>query len=181
MRFPRRAPAGHGDPDDPATVVGPLINQRAADRVAALVDDATARGARLLLGGGAPEARVCPPTVLAGITPEMRIYHEETFGPVASLYTVQTDDEAIALANDTAYGLTSAVFTGDGTRGLAITRQLRHGSAHVNNHTIMEEPYAPMGGLNDSGFGTFGGPGEIDFFTDTRWITLSEQAEPLPF
>ncbi|MEV0407172.1 aldehyde dehydrogenase family protein [Actinoallomurus sp. NPDC050550] len=169
-----------GDPADPDTVIGPLINERAVERIAALVDDAVGKGARTLLGGGA-DGRNYPVTVLDGLTPEMRVYHEETFGPVASLYTVADDDAAVALANDTDYGLTSAVFTRDTARALSIARRLRHGSAHVNAHTIQEEPQAPIGGIKDSGFGAFGGPQEIDFFTEARWITLAEQSEPLPF
>jgi vanillin dehydrogenase len=136
----------YGDPDDPATVVGPVINARAAGRLTALVSDALEKGARLLHGGGPAEGTVFPPTVLAGITPDMRIYTEETFGPVASLYIVADDDAAIALANDSGYGLSSAVFTRDSARALRISRLLQHGSTHVNNHTIMEEPQAPMGG-----------------------------------
>jgi acyl-CoA reductase-like NAD-dependent aldehyde dehydrogenase len=181
-RFVQRVAAlAHGDPDNPSTVVGPVINQRAAERLTGLVADAVARGARVLHGGGPADGRLFPPTVLDGLTPDMRIYYEEIFGPVASLYTVADDEAAIALANDTDYGLASAVFTRDGRRGVGIARRLRHGSTHLNNHTVMEEPQAPMGGLKDSGYGVFGGPQEIDFFTDTRWITLAEHRESLPF
>lgn len=104
----------------------------------------------------------------------MRIYYEETFGPVASLYTVDSDEAALALANDTEYGLASGVFTRDTLKALSFARRLRHGSTHVNTHTLMEEPTAPMGGMKDSGYGSFGGSREIEFFTELRWVTIAE-------
>ena len=176
----RVAALGRGEPDAAGTVVGPLVNQRAADRVAALVQDAVDRGARVLAGGGKPRGLLVEPTVLTDVTPEMRIYHEETFGPVACLFTVPDDDAAIALANDTDYGLTSAVFTGDGARGLALARRLQHGCTHINSHTIKEDPEAPVGGLKDSGYGSFGSHYGVEFFTQVRWVTLAQQPEPLP-
>jgi acyl-CoA reductase-like NAD-dependent aldehyde dehydrogenase len=169
-----------GEPDAAGTVVGPLVNQRAADRVGELIEDAVAHGATVLAGGGKPDGRLVQPTVLTGVTPQMRIYHEETFGPVACLFTVPDDAAAIELANDTEYGLTSAVFTGDGARGLAIARRLEHGCTHINSHTIKEDPEAPIGGVKDSGYGSFGGHYGVEFFTQVRWLTLAEQPDPLP-
>lgn len=153
----------------------PLINDRAVDRVTGLVRDALSRGAKLLAGAERANGRIFPPTVLAGITPDMRIYREETFGPVACLFTVRDDEAAIALANDTDYGLTSAVFTSDAARGLAIGRRLAHGCTHINCHTIKEDAEAPIGGLKDSGYGSFGGRYGAEFFTQTRWITVPEE------
>ncbi|MGC0313618.1 aldehyde dehydrogenase family protein [Kitasatospora acidiphila] len=166
------APAG--DPDAPDTLVGGLINPRSAERVAGLVADAVSKGARVLLGGGPADGNRYPATVIDGLTPQMRIYYEETFGPVASLYTVDSDEAALALANDTEYGLASGVFTRDTLKALSFARRLRHGSTHVNTHTLMEEPTAPMGGMKDSGYGSFGGSREIEFFTELRWVTIAE-------
>jgi acyl-CoA reductase-like NAD-dependent aldehyde dehydrogenase len=164
-----RGQAGAQEP-----IKAPLVNDRAVERVTALVRDAVDRGATVLVGGTEADGRFFPPTVLAGVTPDMRIYHEETFGPVACLFAVPDDEAAITLANDTEYGLTSAVFTGDGARGLAIGRRLQHGCTHINSHTIKEDAEAPIGGMKDSGYGAFGGRYGADFFTQIRWITLPE-------
>ncbi|MFJ3405908.1 aldehyde dehydrogenase family protein [Promicromonospora sp. NPDC090134] len=166
---------GQGDPDSPTTTVGPLINARAAERVAGLVADAVAKGARVLVGGGSPDGAFYPATVLSDITPEMRIYGEEVFGPVATIFTVPDDEAALTLANDTDYGLSSAVYTENATRGLAIARRLRHGAVHINNHSVSDEPQAPVGGVKDSGYGHFGSQWGADFFTETRWITIADR------
>jgi acyl-CoA reductase-like NAD-dependent aldehyde dehydrogenase len=167
-----------GSGGEAGPILAPLVNQRAVDRVTGLVADAVARGAKLVAGGTQANGRFFPPTVLADVTPEMRIYHEEAFGPVACLFTVPDDEAAITLANDTEYGLTSAVFTGDGARGLAMGRRLLHGCTHINSHTIKEDAEAPIGGIKDSGYGSFGGRYGLEFFTQNRWITVPEQALP---
>src|SRR4051812_22403129 len=112
-----------GDPSDPSVVIGPLISADAARRVAGLVDQAAAAGARILAGGGTPDGAHYPATVLAGVEPEMRIHTEEIFGPVATVLTVDDDAEAIPGANDSPHGLTAGVMTGDQTRGLGVARQ----------------------------------------------------------
>lgn len=166
-----------GEPTPQEPISAPLVNDSAVERVTGLVQDAVAKGAKVLAGGTEADGRFFPPTVLAGVTPDMRIYHEETFGPVACVFTVADDDAALALGNDTEYGLTSAVFTGDGARGLAIGRRLQHGCTHINSHTIKEDAEAPIGGVKDSGYGAFGGRYGADFFTQTRWITLAERSQ----
>lgn len=171
--------AGHGT--GLAPILAPLVNEAAANRVAGLVQDAVQRGARILVGARQPVGLTFPPTILTNVTRDMRIYHEEVFGPVACLFTVPDDEAAITLANDTDYGLTSAVFTGNAARGLAIARRLQHGCTHINSHTIKEDAVAPIGGLKASGYGAFGGRYGADFFTQTRWITVPEfQPTPLP-
>ncbi|WP_429428812.1 aldehyde dehydrogenase family protein [Nocardia sp. GAS34] len=178
-RFVKRARLlGQGDPSHADTVVGPLINGRAVERVAALVADATGKGAALLVGGGAAADGVFPATVLAGITPDMRIYHEEIFGPVGCLYTVESDDAAVALANDTAYGLASAVFSSDRARALAVARRLRHGTTHINHHTVDEDPFSPVSSFRDSGFGSHWDP---EFFTQSRLLQQTDAPAALPF
>ncbi|GAB2814118.1 aldehyde dehydrogenase [Actinocorallia aurea] len=170
----------HGDPADEGTLVGPMISERAAQRVADLVADAVAKGARVLLGGGPAQGAYYPATILDRVVPGMRIYREEVFGPVATIYRVATDDEAVTLANDTEYGLSSAVYTENGGRGLAVARRLRHGNVHVNDHSVADEPQAPVGGVKDSGFGHFGSDWGVEFFTETRWITLADHHATYP-
>jgi vanillin dehydrogenase len=174
----RVAQLPQGDPAKADTVVGPLVNRRAVDRVAELVDEARTKGAQVLRGGGPANDGVYPATVLSGLTPAMRIHHEEVFGPVACLYTVTNDEAAAALANDTSYGLASAVFSGDPVRGLALTRRLRHGMARLNHHTVDEDPRAPVGSYRESGFGSHWDP---VFFTQSRLLAQSTAPAWLPF
>jgi vanillin dehydrogenase len=170
-----------GDPTDRSVVIGPLINADAARRVASLVDEAAGAGARVLAGGGAPDGAHYPATVLAGVTPRMRIHTEEIFGPVCTVLTVADEDEAVAVANDSPYGLTAGVVTADLPRGMAVARRLRTGIVHVNDQSVDDEPMAPFGGVGDSGFGRFGGRAVLDAFTDLRWITLQQRPKQFPF
>ncbi|MFI5938613.1 aldehyde dehydrogenase family protein [Actinoplanes sp. NPDC051494] len=170
-----------GDPTDPLTIIGPLINPAAAGRVAALVDEAAAGGARVLSGGGTPDGAHYPATVLSGVTTDMRIHTEEIFGPVCTVLTVAGDDEAVAVANDSPYGLTAGILTRDTARGLGIARRLRTGIAHVNDQSVDDDPTAPFGGVGQSGYGRFGGRAGLEAFTDLRWITLQTRPRTFPF
>ena len=170
-----------GAPADRSVVIGPLIDADAARRVATLVDEAAGAGARVLAGGGTPDGAHYPATVLAGVTPQMRIHTEEIFGPVCTVLTVADEDEAVAVANDSPYGLTAGVVTADQPRGLAVARRLRTGIVHVNDQSVHDEPMAPFGGVGDSGFGRFGGRAVLDAFTDLRWITLQQRPRKFPF
>ncbi|MER6066336.1 aldehyde dehydrogenase family protein [Streptomyces sp. NPDC001792] len=171
---------GQGDPEGEHTLVGPMINTRAAERVAGLVADAVEKGATVLHGGGPAQGAFYPATVLDNVTPDMRIYSEEVFGPVATIFRVDTVDEAVDLANDTAYGLSSAVYTENASAGLAVARRLRHGNVHINDHSVADEPQAPVGGVKDSGFGHFGSDWGVEFFTETRWVTLADRHSVYP-
>ncbi|MCE7000705.1 aldehyde dehydrogenase family protein [Saccharothrix sp. S26] len=171
----------HGDPTDPATVIGPLIDPASARRVAELVADAVGHGARVRAGGGPPDGAHHPATVLDRVTPAMRVHHEEAFGPVVTVIPVADDDEAVALADDTDYGLTAGVLTGDARRGLAVARRLRTGIVHVGDQTVDDEPQAPFGGVRASGYGRFGGRWGVEAFTTTRWLTLATEAARYPF
>jgi acyl-CoA reductase-like NAD-dependent aldehyde dehydrogenase len=171
----------HGDPADPGTVVGPVINDRAAKRVAELVQDAVAGGARVRAGGGDADGARYTATVLDQVTPSMRIFYEEIFGPVVTVIAVDNDDEAIKIANDTEYGLTAGVLTENATRGYGVARRLRTGIVHVNNQSVDDEPQAPFGGVKSSGYGRFGGRWAVESFTDTRWITVAGQHGHFPF
>ncbi|GLZ10772.1 salicylaldehyde dehydrogenase [Actinomadura sp. NBRC 104425] len=170
-----------GSPDDPATVIGPLISADAARRVAALVRDAVGKGARVLAGGGEPDGAVHPATVLTGVPKEADLYYAEAFGPVCVVESFATDDEAVALANDTDNGLTAGVITENATHGLKVARRIRTGIVHVNDQSVADEPQAPFGGFKASGYGRFGGRWGIEAFTNTRWVTVATQHAHYPF
>lgn len=157
----------HGDPADPGTVIGPVITPRSAERVAALVAEAVDAGARVRTGGDGV------PFVLDGVTPQMRIFTEEIFGPAVVVTTVADDDEAVAIANDTEHGLTAGILTEDSRRGLALARRIRTGIVHVGNQTVDDAPQVPFGGVKASGYGRFGGRWGIESFSSTRWVTVA--------
>lgn len=160
-----------GNPLEPDTQLGPLINQHAIGRVQSLVDDATTKGAKLLCGGNA-QGPCYLPTVLYGVTPEMRVYHEESFGPLASIVMVENADAALRVANDTEYGLSSAVFSRDINKAMKFAERLQTGICHINGATVHDEPQMPFGGVKDSGWGRFGGKAALEEFTELRWITI---------
>lgn len=159
------------DPTIEATALGRLINEDAAARVAGLIEDAVSKGAELKLGGEWAGA-VLQPTVLDHVTPNMRIYGEESFGPVASVIRVRTEDEAVSVANDTEFGLASAVFSRDTARALDVADRLETGICQINGPTVFDDASMPFGGLKASGYGRFGGAAALDEFTETRWLSL---------
>jgi vanillin dehydrogenase len=141
-----------GDPRDQGTMIGPVINDASRERVLELIEDAKAKGAQVLAGGEA-DGNVITPTVLAGVTPEMHIYGEESFGPVVTIVSVEGTDEAVRVANDTEYGLSSSVFGGDVDAAMAVARRIESGICHVNSSTVHDEPQMPFGGVKASGWG----------------------------
>lgn len=169
----------HGDPRE-QVVLGSLVTEASAEKMDALIADATAKGARLVAGGDRKGA-IHSATLLDGVTPEMRIYAEESFGPVKSIIRVKDADEAIATANDTEYGLSSAVFSQDITMALDAANRIQSGICHINGPTVSDEPQMPFGGVKDSGFGRFGGKSGIAEFTLLRWITIEDPKQPYPF
>ena len=168
-----------GDPLQPDTQIGPLINKGAIERVQTLVDDALAKGAKILCGGKS-EGPSYLPTVLYGVTPEMRVYHDESFGPVASIVIVSNSDEALRVANDTEYGLSSAVFSRDVSKAMKLAEHLESGICHINGATVHDEPQMPFGGVRDSGWGRFGGKAALEEFTELRWITIRRTPTKYP-
>jgi acyl-CoA reductase-like NAD-dependent aldehyde dehydrogenase len=168
-----------GDPRDPETEIGPLISADSLARIGELVDDARSHGADVVTGGEA-DGPCYKPTVLAGVTPEMRIYHEESFGPVVGIVSVDGPDEAVRVANDTEYGLAASVFGADVPTALEVARQIESGMCHVNGATVHDEPQMPFGGVKASGFGRFGGTAAIEEFTELRWITVQEGSRHYP-
>jgi acyl-CoA reductase-like NAD-dependent aldehyde dehydrogenase len=168
-----------GDPREQDTQVGPLVNEDAVKRVTEHFDDAVAKGAKVITGGKA-DGLYFQPTVLTNVRPEMRVYSEESFGPIVAIVSVQGVDEAIRVANDTEYGLSSAVFSGDVDAALAVARQLQTGMCHINDATVNDEPPMPFGGVKHSGWGRFGGKAALEEFTELRWITVQDTPRQYP-
>ena len=160
-------------------VIGPLINDKQAGKVREQIEDAVAKGARVVIGGGV-DGRFVEPTILTGVTPDMKVYAEETFGPVVPVIPYRTDSEAIAIANDSEYGLSSGVITRDESRGLAIAAALETGMCHVNCSSVNDEPHVPFGGSKSSGVGRHGGRWSTETFTETRWVTLERGGRGFP-
>ncbi len=157
------------DPRVSDAPLGRLINASAAERVRGLIDDAVSKGARLLTGGEVDGA-VMQPAVLDRISSAMRLYHEESFGPVASVLRVADADEAISIANDTEFGLSAAVFGADVDACMDIAARLESGICQINGPTVYDDAGMPFGGMKASGYGRFGGPASLDEFTELRWI-----------
>ncbi len=168
-----------GNVADKSNVIGPMINDRQVARVKHQIEDALAKGAKLALGGTVRD-RFVEPTILTNVTPDMAVWQDETFGPVAVVVPFRTDAEAIALNNDTEYGLSAGIITADEDRALAMAARLETGMCHVNCSSINDEPHVPFGGTKASGVGRHGGRWSMETFTETRWITLDRGGRPFP-
>ncbi|HTW14403.1 MAG TPA: aldehyde dehydrogenase family protein [Nocardioides sp.] len=171
-----------GDPARTDADVGPIIDAAQRDRVHRMVTDSVAAGARLVTGGE-PEGPFYRPTVLAGVPADAPAYRDEVFGPVASVVTFASDEEAIALASDTPYGLALGVFTRDVMRGLALAERIPAGLVHINDQTINDEPVAPFGGVGHSGNGARHGGHEanLEAFTELQWVTVRGSVPVYPW
>jgi acyl-CoA reductase-like NAD-dependent aldehyde dehydrogenase len=169
-----------GNPQEPDTIIGPLINRQQFDNVKNSVDAAVRDGAKILCGGKS-EGLCYYPTVLTNVKPGTPFSCEETFGPVVSVIEVKDEDEAVAVANDTAYGLSAAVVTGDFAKGLSIAERIQSGIVHINDQTVGDEPQVPFGGVKDSGWGRFGGRAALEEFTELRWISMQRTPRHYPF
>lgn len=154
--------------------VGPLVEARQRDKVAALVDDAVARGAHVLTGGKALDGAgyFYAPTVLTGVSGDARMFGEEIFGPVAPIFTFTDDEEAIAMANDTEFGLVAYAFTKDFARAITVSERLQTGMVGINQG-IVSNPAAPFGGVKASGFGREGGAEGIEEYLETKYVGLA--------
>lgn len=170
-----------GDPRQPEPVVlGSVIGMGTVEHCNALIDDALAKGAKLVCGGKA-DSTLMPATVLDHVTPEMRIYREETFAPVKCVVRVRDTAEAIACANDNEFGLSAAVYGRDVARAFNVARKIDSGICHVNAPTVHDEAQMPFGGVKGSGYGRFGGKAGIAEFTDLRWVTVQTTPRQYPF
>jgi benzaldehyde dehydrogenase (NAD) len=168
-----------GDPREGKTPLGAVVDVKTARYVSSLIEDATAKGASITAGGKADHV-LMPATVVDGVTAGMKIYRDESFGPVVGIIHAKDEADAIRLANDSEYGLSAAVFTRDTARGLRVARQIRSGICHINGPTVHDEPQMPFGGVGASGYGRFGGKAGIDQFTELRWITIETQPGHFP-
>ena len=169
-----------GDPREGPVVLGSVVDMKTVHRCNALIDDALAQGAQLLCGGKADNTLMLA-TLIDRVTPAMKIYSEESFGPVKGIVRVDGVEEAIACANDNDYGLSSAVFGHDIARALQVAGRIQSGICHINGPTVHDEPQMPFGGVKGSGIGNFGGQAGIVAFTDLRWITVQTTARHYPF
>lgn len=169
-----------GDPSLGPTVLGSIVDERSAHRVSDLVQDAIEKGAQLVTGGK-PDGTLMQATVLDRVTPAMRIYTEESFGPVVTVVRVDGDEEALRSANDTEFGLSAAIFSQNVARAWALANRVESGICHINGPTVHDEPQMPFGGVKASGYGRFGGKAAIEEFTVLRWITIQCGVRHYPF
>ena len=170
-----------GDPREPDTVIGPLITAAQCPVVDELVRDAADKGAKVLAGGNFRDAYY-EPTVIADVDNSMKIFYDECFAPVAVVCKAKDHEEALALANDNLYGLSSAVMTNDLDKMMYFAQNLEAGMTHFNHATVYDEPHVPFGGIKDSGFGREGGHYSMEEMTEVKWITISPSGgHPYPF
>ena len=169
-----------GDPRQGPVVLGSVVDMHTVHRANTLIDDALAKGARLLCGGKA-SSTLMPATLLDHVTADMDIFREETFAPVKAIVRVRGVEQAIAVANDNEFGLSSAVYGRDTARAWQVAARLETGICHINGPTVHDEAQMPFGGVKASGYGRFGGQAGIDAFTDTRWITMQTRERHYPF
>ena len=163
-----------GDPHDTATQIGPMVNARQRDRVEDYIEAGQIQGAKMIVGGGRPRhvdrGWFVEPTIFTDVAPDMRIAQEEIFGPVLAVLTYDDEDEAVAIANNSSYGLNGAVYTTDLEHGLTVAQRIRSGTVELNGHPIGHS--APMGGFKTSGLGRENGPEGLDAFVELRAIGL---------
>lgn len=169
-----------GDPSDPQTIIGPVINSSQADSITGAVDQAIAEGATALVRGATTDNLV-EPTVLTDLPADSAILRQEIFGPVALLVTFDGEEEAVRIVNDTPYGLSGAVHTADVERGVAFAKQIDTGMFHVNDGTVHDEPLVPFGGEKHSGIGRLNGETTVDAFTTQKWISVQHGRSFFPF
>jgi acyl-CoA reductase-like NAD-dependent aldehyde dehydrogenase len=168
-----------GPADDANAVLGSLIDAQAGERIQTLVDDAVSKGARLAAGGGL-HGSIMQPVLLDGVTDSMRLYREESFGPVAVVLRGEGDEALLRLANDSEFGLSAAIFSRDVSRALALAQRVESGICHINGPTVHDEAQMPFGGVKSSGYGSFGSRASIEHFTQLRWVTVQNGPRHYP-
>jgi acyl-CoA reductase-like NAD-dependent aldehyde dehydrogenase len=169
-----------GDPAAGNTPLGAVVDRKTVDKCYALIQDAVDNGAELLTGGETTQNVLMPAHLVDRVTPAMKLFRDESFGPVVGIIRARDEAHAIELANDTEYGLSSAVFTRDTARGIRVARQIQSGICHINASTVSDEPQMPFGGVKASGYGRFGGKAGIDAFSELRWITFETEPGHYP-
>jgi acyl-CoA reductase-like NAD-dependent aldehyde dehydrogenase len=169
-----------GDPTKGQFPIGACVDTKTVDHVKALIADATAKGAKVATGGSGSGGAFFEPTVIEGVKKDMRIYGEESFGPIVGVLRAKDIDHAIELANDCEYGLSAAVFSRDINNALKVAQRIDSGICHINSPTVQDEAQMPFGGTKASGLGRFGGKAGIAEFTDLRWISIATQHRHYP-
>ncbi len=168
-----------GNPRD-QVVLGSLVTPEAAEKMDAIIADAAARGGSVIAGGNR-RGSIVEATLIDHAGPGMKIYEEESFGPVKPIIRVKDDNEAVRVANDTSYGLSAAVYSSNIQRALSVADRIESGICHINGPTVADEAQMPFGGVKDSGYGRFGGKAAIDAFTSIRWVTIEDPHQHFPF
>ncbi|MCQ9472898.1 aldehyde dehydrogenase [Pseudomonas alliivorans] len=168
-----------GSPEDSTSVLGSLVGVGAGTRIKALIDDAVSKGAKLIAGGQL-QGSILQPTLLDDVNGSMRLYREESFGPVAVMIRGDGDEELLRLANDSEFGLSAAIFSRNTARALALAQRVESGICHINGPTVHDEAQMPFGGVKSSGYGSFGGKASIEHFTQLRWVTLQSGPRHYP-
>lgn len=161
---------GMGDLRDPNTVIAPAISPRQRERIKNHIDDARAKGANVI--GGEWEGNRCQPTLLTDVSEDMAVCRTETFGPVTAIYPIESYEEGLEKANDTEYGLSSAIFTKDIDKAFHFVRNSNAGMCHINGPTIHDEAHVPFGGNGESGVGREGTDADMEAMTELKWVTV---------
>lgn len=169
-----------GNPADPEVFIGPLINERQVDKIKAWVDQSIEQGATCVQHGDI-QGTLIQPIILKDVTNDMAVAQNELFGPVASILPVDSEEEAIRIANESDFGLSGSIFTGDIDRGVEIALQIHTGMIHVNDQSVNCEPNIPFGGEKSSGLGRHGGEWSLEEFTTLRWVSVQKKPRPFPF
>lgn len=169
-----------GDPHEQDTVIGPLIKKEQCALIDGQIEDAVSKGA-VLLTGGTHEGNYYQPTVIKDVTPDMRIFYEESFGPVTSIIKARDAADAVRLCNDNEYGLSSSLLTNDLSKAMELSLEMEAGMVHINNTTVSDNSTVAFGGVKNSGVGREGGRYSIDEFTELKWITVQYTPAQLPF
>jgi acyl-CoA reductase-like NAD-dependent aldehyde dehydrogenase len=168
-----------GDPRQDDTMIGPLIDEKQTDQILSLVNKGKQSGATVYLEGKV-EGNVVSPFILTDVDNRMSIAQEEIFGPIALVIPVDSEEEAVSVANDTRYGLTASVFSSSTERAIEVAKQLQTGMVHINDQTVNSEPSMPFGGEKDSGIGRFGGQWIIEKFTTVKWVSVQKEKRQYP-
>lgn len=169
-----------GNPADPATIIGPVINGKQLKGLREKIRVAQEQGAKTVLDGQI-DGNVLPPHIFTDVTADMEIAREEIFGPVVGILRAENEQHALQLANDSNFGLSSAVFTGNTERGLRFARGIRAGMTHINDIPVNDEPHVAFGGEKSSGLGRFNGEWAIEELTTDQWVSVQSSPRQYPF
>jgi aldehyde dehydrogenase (NAD+) len=180
-KFIERAKAlPYGDPRDPGTVIGPLVNERQLEKALSYIEEAKREGATVALEGKRV-GNILTPYVFTGVDNSSKLAQTELFAPIATIIKADSDEDAIRLANETEYGLSSSIFTSDLAKGEKLALQMDSGMTHINDQTVNDSPIIPFGGNKASGIGRFGNPWIVEEFTITKWVSIQTEYRQFPF